>query len=588
MKFTTVGSLLASLTLTLSPSVMAKDIFVGGPRRPGHARPPLRINATPAVSVYYSPAQIRHAYAFDQLTADGTGQKIAIVDAYGNSSIQSDLDTFCAQFGLPSTKVQIIGSSAGLDTGWALETALDVEWAHAIAPNATIILSVANTSSTGDLLNAVTAAVNAGANVVSMSWGATEFSGENLYDGYFQAPGVAFVASSGDSGELATLPEVEWPAVSPYVISVGGTSLQLDANNNRTSESAWSSGGGGLSSIYSSPAWQSGWSPYSRRGVPDVSYDADPNTGVLVYDAINGGWYAVGGTSAGAPQWAATIALANQGRSSGVSGNSDIYNVAGTAPSINAANLFDITSGSNGADPDDISVAGYDLVTGLGSPVASGVVPALVALAPQTPDFSLSVTPNSRTVSPNGSATYTVTINPVAGFNETVNLTVSGAPTDGQAAFSPAQVTGSGISTLTVQAGSTTGTFTLNITGTSTSGKVHTLSASFTVVNADFSVSASPTSRSVRHGYSTYYTVAVAPTGGFTGNVSLTATISPSVFGGPRISFNPQTVTLNGSSASSRLSVTTSRSTPRGSYTVTITGSSGSTQHSSTVSLTVY
>src|SRR5262249_32957068 len=148
---------------------------------------------------------------------------------------------------------------------------------HAIATNATIILSVAPTPSTGDLLNAVKAAVNAGANVVSMSWGTTEFSSESGLDSYFQAPGVTFVASSGDSGELPSRPEVEWPAVSPYVVSVGGTSLLLDASNARASETAWSSSGGGLSSYYSIPGWQSGWMGYAARGVPDVSYDADPN-----------------------------------------------------------------------------------------------------------------------------------------------------------------------------------------------------------------------------------------------------------------------------------------------------------------------
>jgi subtilase family serine protease len=206
------GSLGSALIVAASTSLFAESIEIGGPLRPGHARPPLHVNASPSTSVYYSPAQIRHAYGLDQLSATGVGQKIAIVDAYGNVNIQSDLDTFCAQFGLGSTTVQILGSNSGGDKGWAMETALDVEWAHAIAPGATIILSVAASSSTGDLLNAIDAAVNAGATVVSMSWGGSEFFGESFYDGHFNKANVAFTASSGDNGA-----GVEWPAVSPYV-----------------------------------------------------------------------------------------------------------------------------------------------------------------------------------------------------------------------------------------------------------------------------------------------------------------------------------------------------------------------------------
>ena len=376
------------LVLGLASGLAAQSISVGGPHRPGYARPPLRILLTPAATpaaVPYTPAQIRHAYGFDQLSATGVGQKIAIVDAYGNQNIQSDLNTFCSQFGLKSTTVQVIGSnSGGRGNGWDLETSLDVQWAHVVAPDATIILSVAPTASNANLLAAVDAAVAQGAKVVSMSWGGTEWSTESAYDSHFNVANVSFVASAGDSGELTTLPEVEWPAVSPYVVGVGGTSLYLDANGNRIpgpsglSETAWSSSGGGLSSYYGIPSWQQGWNLWANvRGVPDVSYVADPNTGLYVYCSTysrRGSWLQVGGTSAGAPQWAALIALANQGRASGVSGNNDIYSttVDGTPATINANNLLDISSGSNGSDPDDISAVGYDLVTGLGSPVAHG------------------------------------------------------------------------------------------------------------------------------------------------------------------------------------------------------------------------
>src|SRR5207245_11289572 len=144
-----------SLVLTFTNSACPHAVRVKGPPQWGHARPPLYLNVTPASSVYYSPAQIRHAYGFDQLSGIGAGQKIAIVDAYGNANIQNDLNTFCSQYGLSQTTVQVLGNNSGIDSGWALETALDVEWAHAIAPSATIILSVAASSSSYDLLNAV-------------------------------------------------------------------------------------------------------------------------------------------------------------------------------------------------------------------------------------------------------------------------------------------------------------------------------------------------------------------------------------------------------------------------------------------------
>lgn len=305
-------SLLLALTTTFSSTVLADDRDVGvPPPAPGHRRPPLHINSSPATGVYYTPAQIRHAYGFDQLTtATGAGQTIGIVDAYGNANVQGDLNTFCTQYGLATTTVRIIGPNGNGNAGWGLETDLDVEWAHVIAPGATIILSVARSSSDTDLLSAVDAAVQAGATVVSMSWGGSEFSGESAYDVHFNVSGVSFTASSGDSGA-----GVEWPAASSYVTAVGGTTLLLDGNNNRSSETAWSDSGGGVSADIPIPAFQGGWLSAGGRGVPDVSYVADPNTGVVVYDSTYdpslGTWWIVGGTSVGSPQWAGLIALVN-------------------------------------------------------------------------------------------------------------------------------------------------------------------------------------------------------------------------------------------------------------------------------------
>src|SRR6266852_3276691 len=208
----------------------------------------------------YSPAQLQHAYGFDKITfnngavaGDGAGTTIAIVDAYDDPNIDNDLQQFDAAFGLPDPVFNKYGQNGGTsypaaDSGWITEIALDVEWAHAIAPKATIDLFEANSATFSDLLTAVqTAASTTGVNVVSMSWGGGEFSGENLYDSYFTTPtghnGVTFVAASGDSGA----PPI-YPAISPNVIAVGGTTLpNLDTAGDYTSETGWSGSGGGLS-----------------------------------------------------------------------------------------------------------------------------------------------------------------------------------------------------------------------------------------------------------------------------------------------------------------------------------------------------
>jgi subtilase family serine protease len=347
-----------------------------------YARPPLHINAVPAGPAYYGPAEIRHVYGVDNIPADGTGQTIAIVDAYGSPFLQQDLNLFCWYFGLPWTTVAVYypQGQTGFDVDWAGETALDVEWAHTIAPGARLVLVVAQTESLKDLLGAVDYAVDVvGADVVSMSWGLPEFSGEVVLDSHFQKAGVTFVTSSGDSGE-----DVQWPAASPYVLSVGGTSLYLDGNGNYSSEIGWDGSGGGVSAYEDLPFYQTGWLAANGRGVPDVSYVADPNTGVEV--VFGDFLYIFGGTSVGAPQWAGLIALSKSlSRSRGVdSVNQAVYAVASLHNSftIDSTYFYDITSGSNGPDPDDFATTGYDLVSGLGSPVGQNLVLALTTLGP--------------------------------------------------------------------------------------------------------------------------------------------------------------------------------------------------------------
>lgn len=370
-----LGALCCALTVSAAPLwAQGQSTAPHGAPADIEARPPLHLRPFVTSSpVGYSVAQMRHAYGFDQVSGTGTGQTIAIVDAYGSATIQNDLNTFCVAYGLPTTTVRVYypqGKPRRSDSGWALETSLDVEWAHAIAPGATIILVVAKSATIGNLLNAVDYAVGLGAKQVSMSWGAGEFSSEASYDSHFNRAGVTFFASSGDSGA-----GVEWPAASPYVVSVGGTALVLDAAGNVTAETAWSGSGGGVSAYEPRPAYQNSWSTAAGRSVPDVSYNADPSTGVPVYISnYNGqsGWITVGGTSAGAPQWAALSALVNAARAQSLSSAGTALYAAGTGNYT--GNYRDITVGSNGAFT---ATPLYDFVTGLGSPLSSSLVPVL-------------------------------------------------------------------------------------------------------------------------------------------------------------------------------------------------------------------
>jgi hypothetical protein len=364
----------------------------------------------------------------------------------------------------------------------------------------------------------------------------------------------------------------------------------LDSNNDRVSETAWSGSGGGISSYVAIPSYQSGWQSNAGRGVPDVSYLADPNTGVLVYDSVNGGWFVVGGTSAGAPQWAAAIALANQLRlASGASAigaaNPSIYSKAKgstTTPySVSPTYFYDVSSGNNGTYT---AAPPYDFVTGVGSLVANTLLPALVPQA-ASPDFSLSASPSSVGVSAGGSTSSTISVTALGGFAGTVSLSATGLPSGATASFSPSSVAGSGTSTLTVATSASTpsGTYTVTITGQSgTVGHTTTLSLTVQAATApDFSLSISPGSANVRAGNRASYNVTVSPTGGFGGTVSFTASGLPA---GATASFLPASVPTSGSTT---LTIATTSSAPRGNYSFTITGTGGSRTHSISASLKI-
>jgi len=355
-----------------------------------HANPDGNVSGPPSSA--YSPAQMRHAYGFDQVSNQGSGQVIGIVDAYDDPNIEADFAVFNQQFGLPACttangcfrKVYGNGRKPAPNANWAIEMALDVEWAHAIAPQAKIVLVEAPTNSLSDLLAAVNTTVGNGASVVSMSWTAGEFSSETRYDNSFATTGVTFLAASGDMGTGAA-----YPAASPFVVAVGGTTLHADSQGNYQSETAWSGSGGGLSSFEREPLYQATFGisadPRGYRGAPDVSYDANPGTGFAVFNTYGfggSGWFQVGGTSAGTPQWAALIAIANSMRTAVrksrlSSTNSSLYSLAKTKMS---ADFYPVTSGTNGSCGVWCNAsAGYDYVTGLGTPRANALISALVA-----------------------------------------------------------------------------------------------------------------------------------------------------------------------------------------------------------------
>jgi len=332
----------------------------------------------------YTPQQMRHAYGVDQIANQGAGQIIGIVDGYDYPAVESDLGVFTGEFGLPActnangclTVIYATGTKPPSNAGWSGETSLDVQWAHAIAPQAKILLVEAPNGSTKSLLEAVPVAVENGATCVNMSWGTNnEPSNEEGFDAlYFGNSSVTYINASGDNG----INLFGYPGASPLVVGAGGTTLKLDTNGNISSETAWSGSGGGESKYFAEPSYQIGFQSSGKRGVPDVAYDANPATGVPVYDSEAGDWGQIGGTSAASPQWCAIVAIANSvraGMGKGTIGTSFL-----NAVYANPSAFRDITKGSNGKCGTDCDAGpGYDFVTGLGSPMAPQVVDALVA-----------------------------------------------------------------------------------------------------------------------------------------------------------------------------------------------------------------
>ena len=346
----------------------------------------------------YSPSQIRSAYGLP--SSGGAGATIAIIVAFDSPNIGDDLATFSRTFSLPAANLEIhpMSSSITSDSNWTEEACLDVEWAHAIAPDAKILLVEALSDSSYNLLSAVNyVRTRTDVVAVSMSWGTNEYPSETRDDLYFAfgiMNGIQFFASSGDNGSSNVL----WPASSPFVVGVGGTTLTLAGDNSVASETAWNKSVGGISQYESIASYQTSYGlPGNQRMVPDVSYNADPHKGFSVY--CSGEWHVMGGTSAGAPQWAAIYAL---GRTASIA---NIYTKAQTSYETH---FRDITSGSN---KDNTAAAGYDLVTGLGSPISTNFTVGLT-IGPESGPAGGPITLMGDSLTPSSSANISY-LNPI-------------------------------------------------------------------------------------------------------------------------------------------------------------------------------
>ncbi|MGM9483331.1 S53 family peptidase [Roseateles sp. NT4] len=399
--------------------------------------------ATPMASstamTVYTPAQIRAAYGQPALPPSttgltaaqaaqlGAGQTIYIVNAKHDPNIAAELAAFNAKFGLPTCSNRTLAANASLplaaasttscelvvaysssagaltatapayDSGWATEIALDVQWAHATAPLARLVLIEAPDAGVSSLSKAVALANKMGAGVVSMSFGAAEGSWVSSYDSNFATAGMSYLAATGDDGAA-----VSWPSVSTKVVAVGGTTLTYTGSGAR-SESTWTGTGGGTSAYVALPSYQSGTiGGYAKRAVADVAFNADPNSGQYVALIAQGStttrWVSAGGTSLATPQWAGLLAVANAMRAASSKAllgqpHSALYQQIGAVPTQYSAVFKDVSTGSNGSCTACAAKTGYDTPTGWGTPNVSALWTSLSGATTTTASGTTTTTP---------------------------------------------------------------------------------------------------------------------------------------------------------------------------------------------------
>ena len=426
--------------------------------------------------VGYGPSQLQSAYGLTSASAsDGAGKTVALVDAYNDPTAAADLNTYRSAAGLPATTLKVVNqngatsplpATAPTSDDWTLEESLDLDMVSSACPLCSIVLVEAtDDSGTGLYVANSTAATLAG--YISNSWGGSESSTDLTYDSqYFNHPGVVTTASAGDSDY-----GVIYPAASPNVVSVGGTALSTASNSRGWSETVWNTTtgsegtGSGCSSVEPQPSWQTALglpSGCSKRIDNDVAADADPATGVAVYDTTNGngGWNEVGGTSASSPFIAGVYALA------GNPGNTpadDLY--------THTANLYDVTSGKDASSctPSYLCTAGtgYDGPTGLGTP--NGI--AAFSQGTSTGGNTVTVTnPGSKTGTV-GTATSLQISATDSASGQTLTYTATGLPT------------GLSISTSGLISGTptTAGTYSVTVTATDTTSAAGSAGFTWTI-----------------------------------------------------------------------------------------------------------
>lgn len=530
--------------------------------------------ARAAASVSYTAVGIRTAYG---ITGQGDPSRVvAIVDANDDPNAYSHLSTYRSTMGLPLMQSCTLSTLTGLtssssspcftkvnqtggttlpsaDPGWSNEIDLDLQAASAICPDCSLLLLEATSASFGDLGTAVTTASNtAHVLAITNSYGTTSDVPGAAYPAWDAAAqkGIAVLASAGDWGYATS-----FPASATNVLGVGGTTLTVSSTTGaRTAETAWSSTGSGCSLYNAAPTWQvipnSPCGP--MKAVSDLSADADPNSGLQVYTTYSGttGWWIFGGTSLSSPLVAAQYAKQGGYGGSYLAGQ---YAWATTTP------YFDVTSGSNGTCSPSVMCtagAGWDGPTGLGSFATVTASPVLT---------TITVSPPSASVATLGTQQFTAT-----GYDQ-FDKALSPQPTFAWS-VTGGGVIASGLFTAGATAG---GPYTVTATALSVKG---TASVTVTSLPADFTLSVSPTSQSVRQGNTATYTVTITRSNGFSGAVTLSVTGLASAF--------TATFTPNPATTTSQLKVKTV-SGHRGTYTMTIKGVSGSLSHTTTANLRV-
>jgi kumamolisin len=540
---------------------------------------------------------MRAAYYGGSLT--GAGQYLGLLEYAGTDL--ADLNTYYANVGQTNNVPIKLISTDGTSTSCVAsqgcddtEQTLDMTQALGMAPRLAGLYFFAGSTDTA-ILSAMTTTTPLAAQLsCSWGWSPADTSTDDPYYQKMAAQGQNFFVAAGDSDKW-TKNNYPYPAEDANVVAVGGTDLTTSsAGGPWASEVAWSpdSGGGISPDNIPIPSWQelsgvinsSNEGSTAYRNGPDVAANAN-FTFYVCADQTTCTANEYGGTSFAAPMWAGYLALVNQqalansGKTLGFI-NPLIYPLGVNSQS---AYFHDITSGSNGFP----AVAGYDLVTGWGSPNGSGLVNALAGTS--SPSFTISASPGSVSVAQGSNGSSTITTNVFGGFDSAIALTASGQPTGVTVSFSPSSIAapGSGTSTISLAVASSTATGTYPITVEGTGGGLNeTTTVSLTVTtagaNPDFTISASPTSLTVNRGHSGSVTITTKVSGGFSSSISLSASGAPS---GVSITFSPSSIPAPGSGTST-MRITVSRRAGIGTSTITITGTGGGKTHTTTVSLT--